>query len=147
MSSTNPYVSPGAMPPESKTYSAGTRRLQYGDMFGFAFTNPNWTMNVLWGSGCLFAAYFIPILPQLVLSGYLWEVLEKRHRRDPFPRSERYQPIPAATHARELSQAASSRSICPRRCAVCSTTSPPLAYRAAPCSQACACACPSAGAR
>src|SRR5690606_25574959 len=82
MTSTNPYISPSAVPPETKNYSAGTRRLQYGEMFGFAFTNPNWAMNLLWGSACLLIAYFIPILPQLVLSGYLWEVLEKRHRRE-----------------------------------------------------------------
>jgi hypothetical protein len=82
MSNTNPYVSPSAVPPASKTYTTGTRRLEYGEMFGFAFTNPNWTVNVLWGSGCLLAAYFIPILPQLLLSGYLWEVLEKRHLRE-----------------------------------------------------------------
>lgn len=82
MSSTNPYVSPSAVPPATKTYSPGTRRLQYGEMFGFAFTNPNWPTNVLWGTGCLLIAYIIPLLPQLLLSGYLWEVIEKRHRRE-----------------------------------------------------------------
>lgn len=82
MSGTNPYISPSVLPPTPKAYSAGMRRLQYGEMFGFAFTNPNWATNVLWGAGCLLIAYVIPILPQLVLSGYLWDVLEKRHRRE-----------------------------------------------------------------
>lgn len=82
MSGSNPYASPGAVPPTPtpKAYSAGTRRLQYGAMFGFAFANPNWVMNLLWGGLCMLCSGLA--VPQICFSGYLWETIERLHRKE-----------------------------------------------------------------
>ncbi len=81
MSQPNPYVSSAYVPPPTKDYRQGTRKLDYGAMFRFLFTNPNWMMNLMWCSLCFLVAYVIPILPQLVVIGYLFEQLERLHVR------------------------------------------------------------------
>jgi hypothetical protein len=74
----NPYDSPGIVLPEAKQHAAGgvLTSLDYGAMFRFPFDSPNWIMALVWGSLCFLASGIIPILPQLVFTGYLWMVFD-----------------------------------------------------------------------
>lgn len=80
MTQPNPYDSPAPVPTPSKSYTQGSHRLDYGEMFRFVFSNPNWMMTLVWGSLCILLGGFI--VPQMVLSGYLWENLERLHKRE-----------------------------------------------------------------
>lgn len=78
MSYADAYQPPRHVPNEPKP---GATTLQYQEMFAYVFQNPNWVMNVLWGSLCLLVAYVIPIVPQMVLVGYQYDIIEAKHRR------------------------------------------------------------------
>lgn len=80
MTSGNPYDSPHPVAPLAKKGNQGTRRLDFGAMFKFPFTSPNWAMNLLYGSLCLLLGSFV--VPQIIFNGYLWETLERLHRRE-----------------------------------------------------------------
>jgi hypothetical protein len=78
-SADNPYVTPNIVP-SGKGYRAGTRKLQVSEMFQWVFTNPNWMVNVMWGGLCMLLSSFI--VPQMVFAGYLWECMEKLHKKE-----------------------------------------------------------------
>lgn len=80
MSYSDAYQPPQFVPPDHG--KPGPRQLDYMGMYNYIFENPNWVTNVLWGSLCILAASVIPILPQMVLSGYQWEIIETLHRRN-----------------------------------------------------------------
>lgn len=71
----NPYQNPSSAPYPDPDWST-VESLEYLEAVRFIWTNPNWVVNLLLSSLCLFAASVIPILPQLVLMGYQCEVLE-----------------------------------------------------------------------
>ena len=74
---TNPYQAAAPVESDGSVRPAGALRV--GDMLGFAFTSPNWMMNVLWGSLAMLTSSLI--VPQIIYSGYLWEVVEELHRK------------------------------------------------------------------
>lgn len=51
--------------------------MRYFRAYSFLFQSPNWATNLLFLSLCL----LIPILGQIVMAGYLFQVLEQMHRR------------------------------------------------------------------
>lgn len=55
--------------------------MRYLRSYQFVFDNPQWAMNVLWASLCLLSSILIPVIGQLVLIGYLYEIAEYMHRR------------------------------------------------------------------
>jgi len=62
--------------PEAKFSPLGPPKLEYTRTINYIFENPNWLMNAVWSFLCQFVAQFIPILPQMVLTGYQFEVLD-----------------------------------------------------------------------
>jgi hypothetical protein len=56
-------------------------RMEYMRSFHFIFENPNWTANVMWCALCLLSTAIIPVIGQLILIGYLFEVIEAIHTR------------------------------------------------------------------
>ena len=78
MSYSDAYQSPQYVPVIPKP---GARQLEYMRMFMFVFDNPNWAMNLLWGSLCILVSSAIPIVPQMILAGYTWELIELWHRQ------------------------------------------------------------------
>src|SRR5688572_29873674 len=77
--SDNPYVTPEIVP-STKGYGTGTRKLEIGAMFQWPFSNPNWFTNLMWGGLCLLLGNFI--VPQMVFAGYLWECMERMHKKE-----------------------------------------------------------------
>ena len=55
----------------------GSRRIEYLTSFRFVFTNPEWFKNLLIGAVCM----LIPVLNQLLIFGYTYEIVELLHRR------------------------------------------------------------------
>jgi hypothetical protein len=51
-------------------------RLRYLESYRFVFSSPNWFMNLLLGSVCL----FIPVVGQIVFWGYEFELIDALHR-------------------------------------------------------------------
>lgn len=80
MSQPNPYDSPAPIANPAKTYNPGTGKIDFGGAFRFVLTNPNWMMALLWGSLCFLLSSLI--VPQIIFSGYLWEVIERLHKRE-----------------------------------------------------------------
>jgi hypothetical protein len=83
MSSPNPNA-PWAEPTQSFVAPAGDKpskstveRIAYLDSLRFIFSNPDWFKGVLLGG----VAMIIPVLNQLILYGYSYEVMELLHRR------------------------------------------------------------------
>lgn len=74
-SSENPYTAPATLPPEPAMY-AGQNHLEYSRSISYVFENPNWLVNLLFVAICMLAAGIIPILPQMVLLGYQFEIIE-----------------------------------------------------------------------
>jgi hypothetical protein len=73
----NPYVSPGG--PSSYggvPTGAVPTSLEYGRLLSYIFENPNWLMNLIWLFLCQVAAMIIPIVPQMVSTGYQFEVID-----------------------------------------------------------------------
>src|SRR6266487_3711208 len=62
--------------PEGKYPLTGPPKLEYSRAISYIFENPNWLVNALWSFLCQFVAQIIPILPQMVLTGYQFEVLD-----------------------------------------------------------------------
>jgi hypothetical protein len=62
--------------PEAKPSLADSPKLDYLRTIKFIFENPNWLLNVLWSFLCQLVAQVIPILPQMVSTGYQFEVLD-----------------------------------------------------------------------
>jgi hypothetical protein len=48
--------------------------------YQFIMDRKNWVMNLIYGGLCLIVAGFIPVLPQMVLEGWLFEVIDSLHR-------------------------------------------------------------------
>lgn len=77
---------PGAEPQSTagpQPAASPVSRVQYLRSFGFVFRSPKWGMNLLLGSVCM----FIPTIGQILLFGYLYEIVESLHRgrRDGYP--------------------------------------------------------------
>jgi len=65
--------------PQNMSESRGTTAftgMRYFDAYSFVFDSPRWAMNLLLGAVCL----FIPIVGQIVLMGYQFEIIESLHR-------------------------------------------------------------------
>jgi hypothetical protein len=75
----HPYESPAPVINPAKKYATGTRTLQFKEMLLFAFSNPNWLTNVMWCSLCFLVANIIPVLPHLIVIGYLYQQFERLH--------------------------------------------------------------------
>jgi hypothetical protein len=78
MSSTNqtPFAfhdQPPALPPKPAT---PPRELQYMRAWSYVFENPQWGMNLLFGT----IAIFIPVIGPMILNGYQLEIVEGLHR-------------------------------------------------------------------
>ncbi len=74
----NAYQSPQPVPSVPKP---GARQLDYMRMYMYAFDNPNWIMNLLWLSLCILVAGAIPVVPYMVLFGYLLFLIESWQRQ------------------------------------------------------------------
>lgn len=61
--------------PEAKPAPWQPEGLEYGRTLSYIFDNPNWLMNLVWLFLCWVMANVIPILPQIVSTGYQFEVL------------------------------------------------------------------------
>ncbi|MEX2286328.1 MAG: DUF4013 domain-containing protein [Planctomycetaceae bacterium] len=59
----------------------GLVEMRYLDAYRFIFQSPKWLTNVLLSGVCMLVAGIIPIVPQLVLMGYQFEIIEALHRR------------------------------------------------------------------
>jgi hypothetical protein len=62
--------------PEAKFSPLGPPKLEYTRTINYIFENPNWLMNAVWSFLCQVVAQIIPILPQMVLTGYQFEALD-----------------------------------------------------------------------
>ena len=75
----NPYASPTAPPvaiqPASPVFKP-IDRIEYMRAYQYVFESPNWTMNIVWGFLCLISTMIIPVVGQLVLLGYQFEIIE-----------------------------------------------------------------------
>jgi hypothetical protein len=62
--------------------------MHYQQAYRYIFASPNWTMNVLFAT----LAVFIPVAGQMVMMGYLFEVIEHFHNRHktPGPETDHY---------------------------------------------------------
>jgi len=79
MSVPNPYASPTAPPVTFQTAGPAFKpidKIEYMRAYHYVFENPNWTMNIMWGFLCLISTMVIPVVGQLVLLGYQFEVIE-----------------------------------------------------------------------
>ena len=50
--------------------------MRYMRSLEFVFENPQWLMNVIWILLCSLVSGIVPVLPQMVLMGYQFEVVE-----------------------------------------------------------------------
>ena len=63
-------------------------RIHYMQAFRFVFSSPRWFANLGWASLCMLSMAVIPVVGQLVLLGYLFDVVEALHRHgedEPYP--------------------------------------------------------------
>jgi len=56
-------------------------RMAYMRSWNYIFENPNWMMNVLWMGLCFLSTTIIPVAGQLLVVGYLFEIIEAIHTR------------------------------------------------------------------
>lgn len=69
------YASTTAKPPKPSV------TMEYMRSFHYVFENPNWLTNVLMTGLCLLSTAVIPIVGQLAIHGYQFEILEALHRK------------------------------------------------------------------
>ena len=62
--------------PEGKPVLNASANLEYSRTVSYIFENPNWLMNADWSFVCQLVAGLIPIVPQMVLMGYQFEVID-----------------------------------------------------------------------
>jgi hypothetical protein len=74
--SPNPFQASAVAKPAAAPEPIGPFTIEYMRSYNYIFENPNWVMNVLWGFLCILSTAVIPILGQLVLMGYQYEVVE-----------------------------------------------------------------------
>lgn len=55
--------------------------IEYMRSFHYVFENPNWITNLLFVGLCILSTSVIPIVGQLVFTGYQFEIIEALHRR------------------------------------------------------------------
>src|SRR5690242_1418081 len=75
----NPYASPTSPPVAIQPAGLAFKpidRIEYMRSYQYVFESPNWTMNIVWGFLCLISTMIIPVVGQLVLLGYQFEILE-----------------------------------------------------------------------
>lgn len=70
----NPYESAPAKPPKPSGV------MEYMRSFHYVFENPNWMTNILFVGLCLLSTGVIPVIGQLVCTGYQFGVAEALHR-------------------------------------------------------------------
>ncbi|MEX2175342.1 MAG: DUF4013 domain-containing protein [Pirellulaceae bacterium] len=68
----SPEIKPAAKPGKD----AGVKRIEYLTSIRFLFSHPQWFKNLLLGGLCV----LIPVLNQLLLFGYMYEIVERLHR-------------------------------------------------------------------
>lgn len=79
----NPYQATATeATPGKPPISTGT--IEYMRSFHYIFENPNWIKNILIGAVCLLSTGVIPVVGQLLFTGYQFEIIEALHRN---PRS------------------------------------------------------------
>lgn len=71
----NPYEATTAKPPRP------SGAMEYMRSFHYVFENPNWLTNALCTGACLLSTAVIPVIGQLVIHGYQFEILEALHRK------------------------------------------------------------------
>ncbi|MBC8356782.1 MAG: DUF4013 domain-containing protein [Planctomycetes bacterium] len=54
--------------------------MEYMRSFHYVFENPNWVTNILFTGLCFLSTSVIPVIGQLVIQGYQFEILEALHR-------------------------------------------------------------------
>jgi Protein of unknown function (DUF4013) len=77
---------PAEIIPPPKPGSAHAAQIQYLDSFRYVFSHPEWLKNLL-----VFAIFIcIPVFNAVLVAGYLYEIVEHRHRRlaGPYPMFE-----------------------------------------------------------
>jgi hypothetical protein len=62
--------------PEAKIPLSGPVKLEFARSISYIFENPNWLMDALWCFICQLVASVIPVLPQMVVFGYQFEMLD-----------------------------------------------------------------------
>jgi len=62
--------------PEAKVVVTPPAGLEFTRTISYIFDNPNWLMNLVWLFLCWLVSQVIPILPQMVATGYQFEVLD-----------------------------------------------------------------------
>jgi len=62
--------------PEGKIPLGPSPGLQYSRTINYVFENPNWLLNAVWSFVCQLVAGIIPVVPQMVLMGYQFEVID-----------------------------------------------------------------------
>jgi uncharacterized protein DUF4013 len=62
--------------PEAKSLSKDPSKLEYARAVSYIFDNPNWLMNGVWSLLCQLVAQVIPIVPQMVMTGYQFDVFD-----------------------------------------------------------------------
>src|SRR4051794_34256672 len=63
--------------PDAKMPVIESSKLEYSRAISYIFDNPNWLMNGLWSFLCQLVAQVIPVVPQMVLTGYQFEVFDE----------------------------------------------------------------------
>src|SRR5688500_14632260 len=75
----NPYASPLAPPVAVQPASMPFKpidRIEYMRAYQYVFESPNWTMNIVWSFLCLISQLLIPVVGQLVMLGYKFEIVD-----------------------------------------------------------------------
>ena len=70
---TNPYQASGTDP---KPPAGPRASMEYMQAVQYVFESPKWMANLLWGSLCLLSTSVIPVVGQLILMGYQFEIVE-----------------------------------------------------------------------
>lgn len=55
--------------------------MRYMRSYKFVFENPKWPINILWLCLCALSGLVIPVIGQIIMVGYLFEIIEFMHRR------------------------------------------------------------------
>lgn len=69
----NPYEASSSLPPKP---GMGPQKMRYLESFQYIFAHPEWVTSVLLASVCM----LIPVLNQILLQGYMFEIVESMHR-------------------------------------------------------------------
>jgi len=62
--------------PDAKLPPSAPASLDYSRTVNYVFENPNWLLNLVWLFLCQLVACIIPIVPQIIVMGYQFEVVD-----------------------------------------------------------------------